>query len=668
MLNRSTSQTRASGLRIGYFAEALEGRVMLSGVTLITHGYGGSAAGWVTAMGDAIAARAGPAINPERYLVTVTDPGHPVTNPLTQHPALTVTHGPLIGGGSPRTDPNPEFIILLDWSDVAGSGLLGGYARSTVDVAAAVTNALLSSSFFSDLGQPLAQLPFHLIGHSRGGSLVAEIAKDLGVRGVLGDQVTTLDPHPVDGTHAIDPANFGDSTPRHYENIQFMDDYWRSDSLEFVPDGQPIDGALNDPQTSGDSNQFESNLESASRYSLFQGGDHSNVHLWYHGTIDTSNTASDGAYTVPTSGSWYAGPAGDRRYTGYYYSRLAGGTRPAAGVLTAFGGTASTVTVTRAGTQWPNVAAIALQNPAGPIHIGDQIFLSYRYQDDDSSATITWFADQDQNPFNNNVRQLPGPQSVSNSAGILAGTYNGSTAGLTPSYRYIYAQITDAAANTRYSYLPNPVDLVTTPPVISNPVFLFSSSPHKLTLTFSDDVASSLAATDLLVQRQPSGSPFSPASVSYDGNSNTALFTFAGVLADGNYRTTLPAASVSNSAGTPLATDFVFDFFVLSADANHDRHVDFADLVVLAQNYGGSGKTFDNGDFNYDANVDFADLVILAQHYGQTLPAASSVAALPAAAAIAIPRPSTAVSVKSLFSIVPVAKPVVHKPKSQHRH
>ena len=46
-------------------------------------------------------------------------------------------------------------------------------------------------------GRPLAQLPLHLIGHSRGGSVVTEMARLLGAQGVWVDQVTTLDPRPV---------------------------------------------------------------------------------------------------------------------------------------------------------------------------------------------------------------------------------------------------------------------------------------------------------------------------------------------------------------------------------------------------------------------------------------------------------------------------------------
>ena len=78
---------------------------------------------------------------------------------------------------------------------------------------------------------------------------------------------------------------------------------------------------------------------------------------------------------------------------------------------------------------------------------------------------------------------------------------------------------------------------------------------------------------------------------------------------------------------TARANDGVLANLVLASvpttpgDANHDGGVDFADLVVLAQNYNTpSGRTFEQGDFTGDGSVDFADLVQLAQHYNSVAP------------------------------------------------
>ena len=106
-------------------------------------------------------------------------------------------------------------------------------------------------------------------------------------------------------------------------------------------------------------------------------------------------------------------------------------------------------------------------------------------------------------------------------------------------------------------------------------------------------------------------------------------------------------------------------WFLQPGDANGDGKADFSDLVVLAQNYGiVGGMTLATGDFNGDGNVDFVDLVILAQHYGQTL--AASVAS-PATTAAVRTQSSAAAPAKSLFSVVPVAKPLARKPRAVAR-
>jgi hypothetical protein len=71
----------------------------------------------------------------------------------------------------------------------------------------------------------------------------------------------------------------------------------------------------------------------------------------------------------------------------------------------------------------------------------------------------------------------------------------------------------------------------------------------------------------------------------------------------------------------------------IPGDANGDGKVNFADLLILAQNYGKtSGAMFSTGDFNNDGGVGFDDLLILAQHYGFGT----------GAQAVAVPEPSSA--------------------------
>jgi hypothetical protein len=58
----------------------------------------------------------------------------------------------------------------------------------------------------------------------------------------------------------------------------------------------------------------------------------------------------------------------------------------------------------------------------------------------------------------------------------------------------------------------------------------------------------------------------------------------------------------------------------LPGDANINGAVGFEDLVLLAQNYNLTDKTWFDGDFDLTGKVDFQDLVVLAQHYGQGTP------------------------------------------------
>jgi hypothetical protein len=63
--------------------------------------------------------------------------------------------------------------------------------------------------------------------------------------------------------------------------------------------------------------------------------------------------------------------------------------------------------------------------------------------------------------------------------------------------------------------------------------------------------------------------------------------------------------------------------YALNGDANLDGQVNFADLLLLAQNYGKTSANWDQGDFNYDGKVGFDDLLLLAQNYTAGTPPSS---------------------------------------------
>jgi hypothetical protein len=174
----------------------------------------------------------------------------------------------------------------------------------------------------------------------------------------------------------------------------------------------------------------------------------------------------------------------------------------------------------------------------------------------------------------------------------------------------------------------------TLPPSVTYAPLGYNELPRmSLKATFNESVGASLEASDLVLFNQTTGQIFPAASiaVSYDVPTRVATFTFPGVangaLPDGNYIASFGGGRVTDVAGNAVPSSLSTSFFVKAGDANRDRTVDFADLVILAQNYGQTGRTFSQGNFNYSADglVDFSDLVILAQQYNTSVAALNSV-------------------------------------------
>lgn len=84
------------------------------------------------------------------------------------------------------------------------------------------------------------------------------------------------------------------------------------------------------------------------------------------------------------------------------------------------------------------------------------------------------------------------------------------------------------------------------------------------------------------------------------------------------------------SAGDiPLDSTALLVAFALKGDADVSGSVNFDDLLVLAQHYGDTTRTWVSGDFTNDGMVGFDDLLALAQNYNGTL-LQDGAAALPA--------------------------------------
>lgn len=80
----------------------------------------------------------------------------------------------------------------------------------------------------------------------------------------------------------------------------------------------------------------------------------------------------------------------------------------------------------------------------------------------------------------------------------------------------------------------------------------------------------------------------------------------------------LTATRTSGSYNDGYADNLAFQLTAEPGDATANRQVNFDDLLVVAQNYGQTGRAWETGDFTGDGLVGFDDLLLLAQHYGST--------------------------------------------------
>jgi hypothetical protein len=158
-------------------------------------------------------------------------------------------------------------------------------------------------------------------------------------------------------------------------------------------------------------------------------------------------------------------------------------------------------------------------------------------------------------------------------------------------------------------------------PAVASSSFEFQNR-QAVNLIFSEDLYTTLTDSAVVVTNLGNRSivPASAYRTLYDRATRKWSVIFKSPLPDGNYRLSLAAASLKDGAGNSLVAHS-FDFFTLAGDANRDRTVNFGDLLIVAQNYESTGRTWSTGDFNYDGVCDFGDLLVLATRYDTTLPA-----------------------------------------------
>ena len=339
---------------------------------------------------------------------------------------------------------------------------------------------LLQPGFISQFpGHALAELPLHLVGHSRGGSLICEMSRLLGTNGVWVDHLTTFDPHPLNNDGFADfPFTVVDAPAHTYENVLFHDNYFQKiDSLFF---GEAVAGAY--------TRQLK-NLDGG--YSGI-GGAHSDVHLWYHGTIDLQTPTSDTVSTITSTerAAWWNGNENFGVSAGFLYSRIGGGdrlgTNQPAGVgtshirdgynqrwdLGAGNDTNRTILSTNRGT-WPNLITAGLPAPRVMVYgQSNALKLFYQWvQPAASNARVDLFLDEDFSPFNGNERHLqsmfvPGTPTGLPGNPVLPFTLD--VANSSPGVHSVFARIT-ANGKTRYFYAPQTLTVMSSfaPPTVT---------------------------------------------------------------------------------------------------------------------------------------------------------------------------------------------------------
>lgn len=357
------------------------------GVTVITHGFNSDITSWILPMASRFPGHPGfPGTDLTCYEIEITASGGGFAAAATR-----------LDGPAPDSSDSGEIVVKLDWSSIDTGQATSG------QVAAAAASALLSSGLIPENdGRPLAELPLHLIGHSRGASVVSEISRELGKRGVWVDHLTFLDPVPISGDAAVEV----------WENVLYADNFYQQLGEFLIPQGSSVSGAFNRKLV---------NLPSG--YAYISGANHSDVHLWYHGTIQLGTPATDSQANITSSmrSTWWTAAESSGSTAGFHYSRIGGGDRlstatPAGSGTDAIhagynrlwdlgaGTAANRSLVTGKNALWPSLITARRSSPAS-IPAGTAFNLELRYQSDDASAgapVLTVTLDPDANPWNGN--------------------------------------------------------------------------------------------------------------------------------------------------------------------------------------------------------------------------------------------------------------------------
>jgi len=429
-----------------------------AGVSILVHGWDpdGNQPSWMTQMANTIIERNGN----EGHIATIT---------------VTGIQGDLTSTCSDwnfdlATQDHAEIIVLVNWTAVANHLNTGITAQ---EIAAAVAPKIYTGQ---EGEPPLAELPIHLIGHSRGGGMIFEIARLLGLEGVEVEHLTALDPHPLT---AADPqpvtGDVIDTPIEIYENILFVDNYYQT--IEF-PMGEYVDGAYNRLWTSLTGGYHN---ETGYTYNIlgtnYNFSDHLNIILAYHGTIDLETPTSNGEATMTQNerDAWFNSYENEGENTGFKYSRQIMGNRKSADIPNSgdaviegyhndalLGGNGVRENLNWTNAVWPNLITAVVKDGEDVLLAGTQniplnsnLQIDYTYRSYANASDVTFFVDVDRNPYNNNNATTATTENLSATGNtITASSVNWTVEDLTVGEKYyLYAEINDGTRK-RFHYLP----------------------------------------------------------------------------------------------------------------------------------------------------------------------------------------------------------------------
>ena len=198
-----------------------------------------------------------------------------------------------------------------------------------------------------------------------------------------------------------------------------------------------------------------------------------------------------------------------------------------------------------------------------------------------------------------------------------------------PQYAFKQSNLYTTGAATLIEVPAVTLGTSTTPATLQLPPGVGQVTTFALTINPGStlDITNNAIAIDYIPGNSPAATIRQLLASGYGGDTWTGpgIDSSAAALNPGLYAVGYADGSVDQ--GTPAAANQVLVMYTLAGDANLDGTVNFADLLVVAQNFNHTLDTHGNaidwadGDFNYDGQVNFADLLLIAQNFNKKLAA-----------------------------------------------